>query len=76
MTRQVNRTMERPILNVSAFTVRSDWPFSFIRKKSAENKLPMIMSSVKTVAILIHIMVSYMSFNRLCDWSDENAIQV
>lgn len=43
---------------VSALTVRSFPLLSLIKKKRAENKLLIMMMSTRTVAILIHMVMS------------------
>jgi hypothetical protein len=53
-----NKVMDKPILTVSAFTVRSLPLLSLTRKNKAENKLLMMTINTTTVAILIHMVMS------------------
>jgi hypothetical protein len=70
----VNKVIESPILQVSALTVLSFPLLSLNKKKSAENKLEMMMINTNTTAILIHMTLSKIFNAPLCGWINKNAI--
>lgn len=53
MISTINKVIDKPIRMVSALTVRSDPLLSLSKKTKAENRLPIMIMSISTVAILI-----------------------
>lgn len=49
---KMKRVIDKPIRMVSAFAVLVPEPLSFVINNKAENRLPMISNSMKTIKIL------------------------
>lgn len=60
---KTNKSIESPILTVSAFTVLSPPVLSLDKKNNAENKLPTMTIKVKTTMTLINMILPNLNLN-------------